>query len=169
MKKVDADYEWYGKDCAPEPIGEPVTEEELQELRLVQEDGWYRYDKVDRKPMTLDEYAEQEDYADIWQSGYDSGNAVGYNEGKDAGYEEAIDEVDRDHLLLDRDILERLGYMLDLTRSAIRKTVDMAEDTDETSKYRKDLYDLHHEIYSLTECLVMDQVGAFWRKLKEED
>lgn len=148
MKKVDTDYEWYGIDCASEPSG---------------------------KPMTLDEYAQHEvelaecqKYAEGYDNGYDCGYDCGYEAGTDAGYEEAINEVDSDHLLLDRDTLERLGRMLDITRSAIRKTVDMSEDTDETSTYRKDLYDLHHEIYSLAESLVMDQVCAFWRAMRDE-
>ena len=112
------------------------------------------------------EFAEGITYAEGHSAGYDEGYDVGYEVGIDVGYEEAINEVDEDHLLLDRDLLEHLGYILYLTKSAISKTVKMADDNILTATYRKNLYSIHHEITALTEKLVMEQVYAFWANNK---
>lgn len=121
-----------------ESIGEPMTQEELDELHCVEED--------------LDEIDE------IYDCGYKSGRREGFDEGYGCGYEEAKEY----NVILDGEILDEIA---DFKKKILSYRKQPWE---ENAEHNHMIFEIHKGLIELTETLVMNQVWDYWHRREEE-
>lgn len=122
-------------------LGEPMTQEELDELHCVEED------------FELDEV-----FDEGFNIGYDCGHDDGYSEGFDCGYKEAQEY----NVILDGEILDSI-YDFKEQILAYRK-----EPWSENHEHNHMVFEIHRGLIDLTEKWVMNQIWDYWYKRKEE-
>lgn len=124
-----------------ESIGEPMTQEELDELHCVEED------------FELDEV-----FDEGFNIGYDCGHDDGYSEGFDCGYKEA----GLYNVILDGEVLDEI-YDFKEQILGFRK-----EPWSENHEHNKMVFEIHRGLIDLAETWVMNQIWDYWYKRKEE-
>lgn len=121
-------------------VGEPMTQEELDELHCVEEDDSY-----------LDELS------------FIQGKKIGFDSGYEVGYAEATDDIEKYNVVLDCEFLDQIQEFKEQILSYCKEY-----DNGKNKDHNFMLYDLHHSLICLTEAWVMDQVWKYWDKNKEE-
>ena len=119
-------------------FGEPMTQEELDELTEVEEDNSY-----------IDELS------------FIQGKKIGFDCGYEVGYSEAEDDIYNYNIVLDGEFLDQIKeFKNQILR--YRKEYDNGKNKDHNHM----IFDLHHSLICLTESWVMDQVWKYWAKDK---
>lgn len=121
-------------------VGEPMTQEEVDELTAVEEDNTY-----------IDELS------------FIQGKKIGFDSGYEVGYAEAEEDIRKYNIVLDGEFLDQIQEFKEQILS-YRKEYDNGKNKDHNFM----LYDLHHSLICLTESWVMDHVWKYWDKNKEE-
>lgn len=125
-----------------ESLGEPMTQEELDELHCVEED----LDEID------------EAFDEGFDCGFKSGHNQGFSDGFDCGYKEAKEY----NVILDGEILDSIHDFKNQIL-AYRK-----EPWSENSEHNHMIFEIHKGLIELTETWVMNQVWDYWVNRKEE-
>ena len=121
-------------------LGEPMTQEELDELTEIEEDNTY-----------IDELS------------FIQGKKIGFDNGYELGYSEAEDDIYNYNLVLDGEFLDQINeFKNQILR--YRKEYDNGKNKDHNHM----IFDLHHSLICLAESWVMDQVWKYWAKEDKE-
>lgn len=126
-------------------LGEPMTQEELDELREVKEDEFFYNDN------------------DVW---YDRGYTEGLVEGRDIGYDVGFDagyeEAKAYNVILDGEILDAIHDYKNQILSY--KKEPWSENHDHNSM----IFEIHRGLLELAETWIMNQVWDYWSNREKE-
>ena len=130
-------------------LGEPMTQEELDELREV------------KKEEFDDEFFDN-DLDEIYDQGYTEGLVEGRDIGFDCGFDCGYKEAKEYNVILDGEILDQI-YDFKEQILGYRK-----EPWSENHEHNHMVFEIHKGLMELTETWIMNQVWDYWYKRKEE-
>lgn len=133
-----------------ESIGEPMTQEELDDLHCVEDD--YGDDFFENSYAVWYDYGRTE--------GVMQGRDIGYEYGFEKGYEEAEKNVREYNVVLS-------GEFLAEVKDFSNKILSYQKKGEKDHNFM--LYDINHALMNVVESWAMEQIYAFWSSSCEDD